>query len=170
MSDPDSLFEGYDIVSENSPYLVRIGDSPISYLKILEGGLGDIRRGRDIEPGVIDVEEGQSNSDRRLLNMFNIAFHGTIATGGNDFTKSVSQIHAKDVIFPHGIFVDPILAGKVDKTRKYRLVSTNPKYYMTGVAPSGAKTFIKLKKKVSKTNEILDIEEKEIPETINILH
>ena len=175
MNDPDSLFEGYNIVSENSPYLVRIGDSPISYLKILEGGLGDIRRGRDIEPGVIDVEEGQSNSDRRLLNMFNIAFHGTIATGGNDFTKSVSQIHAKDVIFPYGIFVDPILAGKVDKTRKYRLISTNPKYYMTGVAPSGAKTFIKLKKKISTNKQELpdsrdEIEDEIKNSTTNILH
>jgi hypothetical protein len=79
--------------------------------------------------------------------MFNIAFHGTIATGGNDFTKPVSKMHAKDVLFPHGIYVDPILTGKLDRNRKYRVVSTSGKYYFTNAAPSGAKTFIKIKAK-----------------------
>jgi len=58
MSDPDSVFEGYDNPKNNSPYLLTLGDTPISYLKILDGGLGDIRKGRDIEPGVIEPKEG----------------------------------------------------------------------------------------------------------------
>jgi len=90
MNNPDEVFEGYDNLENKSDYLLTLGDVPISYLKILDGGLGDIRKGRDIEPGVIELKEGQQNSDLRLLNMFNIAFHGTVATGGNDFTKPVS--------------------------------------------------------------------------------
>ncbi len=144
MSDPDSVFEGYDNPKNNSPYLLTLGDTPISYLKILDGGLGDIRKGRDIEPGVIEPKEGQKNFDFRLLNMFNVAFHGTVATGGNDFTKSVSVLHAKDVLFPHGIYVDPILMGRKDSNRKYRVIATNGKYYLTNIAPSGPKTFITL--------------------------
>lgn len=147
MDNPDEVFEGYDNLEEKSDYLLTLGNVPISYLKILDGGLGDIRKGRDIEPGVIETEEGQKNSDIRLLNMFNVAFHGTVATGGNDFTKPISKMHAKDVLFPHGIYVDPILTGKLDRNRKYRIVSTNGKYYFTNVAPSGAKTFVKIKAK-----------------------
>ncbi len=153
MDNPDEVFEGYDNLENKSDYLLTLGNTPISYLKILEGGLGDIRKGRDIEPGVIELEEGQKNSDLRLLNMFNVAFHGTIATGGNDFTKPVSKMHAKDVLFPHGIYVDPILTGKLDRTRKYRMVSTSGKYYLTNVAPSGAKTFVKIKQKSKSTNK-----------------
>ena len=151
MNNPDEVFEGYDNLENKSDYLLTLGNVPISYLKILDGGLGDIRKGRDIEPGVIKLEGKQKNSDLRLLNMFNVCFHGTVATGGNDFTKPVSQIHAKDVLFPHGIYVDPITTGKLDRNRKYRKIGTNSKYYSTNVAPSGAKTFIKLSKKSSTT-------------------
>jgi hypothetical protein len=56
-------------------------------------------------------------------------------------------MHAKDVLFPHGIYVDPILTGKLDRNRKYRVVSTSGKYYFTNAAPSGAKTFVKIKAK-----------------------
>lgn len=154
MSDPDALMEGYDDIDSDSPYKVRLGSETIPYLEILKGGLGDIRSGRDIEPGVRVPEEGQRNSDFRLINMFNIAFHGTVTTGGNDFTKSVSKLHAQDVVFPLGIFVDPILGGKYNQNSKYRVVSTNSKYYITGVAPSGAKTYINLSPKTTASIEI----------------
>ena len=55
MNNPDEVFEGYDNLEEKSNYLLTLGNTPISYLKILEGGLGDIRKGRDIEPGVIKL-------------------------------------------------------------------------------------------------------------------
>ena len=58
MDNPDEVFEGYDNLENKSDYLLTLGNTPISYLKILEGGLGDIRKGRDIEPGVIELEEG----------------------------------------------------------------------------------------------------------------
>jgi hypothetical protein len=58
MDNPDEVFEGYDNLEEKSDYLLTLGNVPISYLKILEGGLGDIRKGRDIEPGVIETKEG----------------------------------------------------------------------------------------------------------------
>lgn len=171
MNNPDEVFEGYDNPENKSDYLLTLGDVPISYLKILDGGLGDIRKGRDIEPGVIELEkEGQKNSDLRLLNMFNICFHGTVATGGNDFTKTVSQMHAKDVIFPYGIYVDPISTGKLDRNRKYRRVGTNSKYYSTNIAPSGAKTFIKLNKKSSISGSSGNSEGPNQQNTLNELH
>ena len=52
------FFFCYDNLENKSDYLLTLGNTPISYLKILEGGLGDIRKGRDIEPGVIELEEG----------------------------------------------------------------------------------------------------------------
>lgn len=170
MNNPDEVFEGYDNLENKSDYLLTLGNIPISYLKILEGGLGDIRKGRDIEPGVIELQDGQQNSDLRLLNMFNVCFHGTIATGGNDFTKPVSQMHAKDVLFPHGIYVDPISTGKLDRNRKYRKIGTNSKYYSTNVAPSGAKTFIKLKRKSSTNNNYNGPEDSNQQNILSELH
>ena len=170
MDDPDKIFEGYDNPDNNSNYLLTLGNTPIQYLKILDGGLGDIRKGRDIEPGVIQLEEGQKNSDLRLINMFNVAFHGTVATGGNDFTKPVSHVHAKDVMFPYGIYVDPILMGRKDDNRKYRIIATDGKYYLTNIAPSGAKTFIKLIPKSSAKKQEQEEDENKEGDALLELH
>ena len=129
------------------------GKGKIHTFSVIRSAPDNFKKSAPYAVAVIELEEGQKNSDLRLLNMFNVAFHGTIATGGNDFTKPVSKMHAKDVLFPHGIYVDPILTGKLDRTRKYRMISTSGKYYLTNVAPSGAKTFVKIKQKSKSTNK-----------------
>lgn len=188
MNDPDALFKGYDVADSDSPYTVKLGDTILPYLDILKGGLGDVRKGRAVEPGIIEAKGGQKNTDLRLLNMFNIAFHGTVATGGNDFlskihlkedgtvasegetfVKTVDRMHANDVLFPFGIFVDPILGGKFNEHSKYRIVATNPKYYLTNISPSGAKTFITLKgKEKEKKKSVVETEEEKT--TVNEFH
>ena len=140
MSNPTEAFEGYDIKDSECKYTVSLGNEPLTYLEILKGGLGEIDSS-GAEPGITE------NGDVRLLNMFNIAFHGTIATGTNDFVKSVGNFHADEVLFGKGIFVDPLLSGKYKENSKYRLAANSSKYFLTDYAPSGAKTFISLKPK-----------------------
>lgn len=140
MSNPTESFEGYDIKDSECKYTVSLGNEPLTYLEILKGGLGEIDSS-GTEPGITE------NGDVRLLNMFNIAFHGTIATGTNDFVKSVGNFHADEVLFGQGIFVDPLLSGKYKENSKYRPAANSSKYFLTDYAPSGAKTFISLKPK-----------------------
>jgi hypothetical protein len=78
--------------------------------------------------------------------MFNVLFHGAVSlatdeNNRNDFLKD-RKAHAKNVLFPYGFFVDPILGGSFDNTKNFRIVNTSRKYYATNMAPSGAKAYI----------------------------
>jgi hypothetical protein len=78
--------------------------------------------------------------------MFNVLFHGAVSlatdeNNRNDFLKD-RKAHAKNVLFPYGFFVDPILGGSFDDTKNFRIVNTSRKYYATNMAPSGAKAYI----------------------------
>ena len=70
----------------------------------------------------------------------------------NDFLKD-RKAHAKDVLFPYGFFVDPILGGSVDDSKKFRIINIDRKYYATNRAPSGAKAFINFDPIVSSSEE-----------------
>jgi hypothetical protein len=89
--------------------------------------------------------------------MFNVAFHGAVSLwtnkeNVNDFLKD-RKAHAKDVLFPYGFFVDPILGGSVDDSKKFRIINMDRKYYATNRAPSGAKAFINFDPIVSNSEE-----------------
>lgn len=142
--DPDNFFEDY--MSEDSPYNININGDSVEYLKILEGGLTEIGGQQNPSPGVLLMDDN-TLKDVRLLDMFNVAFHGTVATGENDFIKNIHPEHAIDVLFPYGFFVDPIRGGQYTEYGDYRIISTSIKYFKTNLSPSGAKTFILLKPK-----------------------
>jgi len=94
--------------------------------------------------------------------MFNTLFHGAISLwegkdNRNDFLKD-RKAHARDVLFPYGFFVDPILGGKVDDTARHRIVATSIKFYAANMIPSGAKTFIDFSP-ITTTSENPDKEE-----------
>jgi len=86
--------------------------------------------------------------DRRLINFFNIVFHGSTYTGeANDFLKNNPR-HASFALFPYGFFVDPILGKYDDSTNgEFRPIIINGKYYLTDVVPTLPKVFFKIKKK-----------------------
>jgi len=78
--------------------------------------------------------------------MFNVMFHGAVSLwenkqNRNDFLKD-RKAHAKDVLFPYGFFVDPILGGKYNDTSDHAIVNTDIKFYAANMVPSGVKTFI----------------------------
>ena len=137
-------FSDYDSNIE-SPYAITINDGKdfIHYLEILKGGLTEIGNKTSLEPGVYDHGK---YIDNRLINMFNVLFHGAVSlatdkNNRNDFLKD-RKAHAKNVLFPYGFFVDPILGGSFDNTKNFRIVNTSRKYYATNMAPSGAKAYI----------------------------
>jgi hypothetical protein len=106
--------------------------------------LEEIGNKSEIEPGVYNYNG--KFIDNRLINMFNVAFHGAVSLWSskenrNDFLKD-RKAHAKDVLFPYGFFVDPILGGSVDDSKKFRIIGIDRKYYAANLAPSGAKAFI----------------------------
>ena len=167
-SNPDQRFKDYDTNPESSYAVTYIDDEGntnfISYLEILKGGLGEI--GHKTDEGLGIHKKGSIYYDYRLIDMFNVLFHGAVSLWSsrenkNDFLND-RKAHAKDVLFPYGFFVDPILGGLYAEGKHFRIVNTNRKYYATNVVPSGTKTFINFDP-VKKSNE----EVKESKEDIN---
>ena len=147
----DSKFSDYTTNPE-SKYAVKFKNDEgeetfIPYLEVLKGGLGEIGHKTDSEPGVREsVKNKGVYYDFRLINMFNVMFHGAVSLwenkeNRNDFLQD-RESHAKDVLFPYGFFVDPIISGKYDEDLKHALVGTSIKFYAANIAPSGVKTFI----------------------------
>ena len=155
-----SKFSDYDTNPE-SHYAITLNKTDgtqdfVHYLEILKGGLGEIGNKLETEPGVYDHGKGKL-VDKRLINMFNVAFHGAVSLwtnkeNVNDFLKD-RKAHAKDVLFPYGFFVDPILGGSVNDSKKFRIINIDRKYYATNRAPSGAKAFINFDPIVSSSEE-----------------
>ena len=164
-----SKFSDYDTNPE-SHYAITLNKTDgtqdfVHYLEILKGGLGEIGNKLETEPGVYDHGKGKL-VDKRLVNMFNVAFHGAVSLwtnkeNVNDFLKDRKD-HAKDVLFPYGFFVDPILGGSVDDSKKFRIINIDRKYYATNRAPSGAKAFISFDPIVSNSEEPEDKKSEEI--------
>ena len=164
---PDKRFKGYDSDPE-SKYAVKLKKGKdeddfefIKYLDILEGGLGEIGHKTNADIGI--YEKSGKFYDYRLINMFNVLFHGAVSLWSspenrNDFLKD-RQSHAAEVLFPDGFFVDPILGGTHESSKKYRIVNIDRKYYAANRAPSGAKAFITFDPVVKKTTERKVIEE-----------
>lgn len=170
---PKSKFGDYDSNPEN-PYAIpfKQGDNEIliPYLEILKGGLEEIGNKSEAEPGVYNYNG--KFIDNRLINMFNVAFHGAVSLWSNkenrnDFLKD-RKAHAKDVLFPYGFFVDPILGGSVDDSKKFRIIGIDRKYYAANLAPSGVKAFINFDP-IVKTSSEAEIEIKPDEEINNEL-
>ena len=97
-------------------------DININYVRILDGleGVVQTREGFPTEsekiPGVkvVQVSKGENQYltiDKRLDNLFSLAFHGLISTKiENDF--ETDDMRSTDALFKYGFKTDPVLQGK----------------------------------------------------------
>ena len=134
----------------------------LEYLKILDGGIGQLIKSNSKEeliPGVFGTTTQPNGTvtdtvrDRRLINMFNIAFHGSTYTGeANDFHKNTPK-HADFALFPYGFFVDPIMGQRMTTNgEKYRPIIISGKYYFVSYVPTSPKVYFTIEEKIE-TNE-----------------
>ena len=131
-------FEGAEFNPEDYP--IKIGDKPLDYSSIylnIYDEIQTIEEG-DINittPGVQHYVGDQGIIDKRIINMFNLAFHGLTTTPKfNDFTNART---ISGSLFDKGFFVDTFIQDDYDSDRTNRKVLTNPMFYSTDVVPSG---------------------------------
>jgi hypothetical protein len=122
----NSSYVRYDLVVSDA----NLGKSPIEDSNV---------------PGIIKIEGSEENKvlDRRILDMFNVAFHGT-ANIFLDDDLNRSHIHADEVIFPRGFFSDAILGGKRNEDSDIRIIATDSSQFLTDLVPAGQITYIDL--------------------------
>ena len=177
MSNKNAAMKGYDTDKDNH-YAIQIQTASgeekfIKYLKVLEGGLGDLISVDSTAEPIPGVFKGTNNPttktydpnyvrDRRLINMFNLAFHGSTYTGeANSFDANPK--YAKFALFGHGFFVDPILGKRMETNgEKYRPIIISGKYYYTDSVPTSPKVFFLARNKSNrKEKEIIKEEERQ---------
>ena len=176
MSDKNAVMKDYNS-NEKNKYAIKLQTTSgeeefVDYLKILDGGLGDListDSTADLIPGVFKGATDPSTKtrdpnyvrDRRLINMFNLAFHGSTYTGeANSFDANPK--YAKFALFGHGFFVDPILGKRMETNgEKYRPIIISGKFYYTDSVPTSPKVFFLARNKVNKKEEEKFVSEEE---------
>lgn len=177
MNDISSVMGNYTTNKDNK-YSFQIetvsGETEfLEYLKILDGGIGELIKSNsndNLIPGVFGTTTKPDGTvtnvvrDRRLINMFNIAFHGSTYTGeANDFHKNNPK-HADFALFPYGFFVDPIMGQRMTTNgEKYRPIIISGKYYFTSYVPTSPKVYFTIEEKVQTNEEKKIIVEEQNP-------
>ena len=139
--------EEFDEKVADGKRAIKLGDNTLNYLEIFKT-LGSqintdenwIHQDSEYIPGTepLFVQNGQKYGiiDKRLINLFNLAFHGVPATREFNNLDVKGQIKASDALFPHGFFVDTFISdqkdGKINKE-----VLTNKMFYSTDKVPTG---------------------------------
>ena len=176
MSDKNAVMKDYNS-NEKNKYAIKLQTTSgeeefVEYLKILDGGLGDLintNSTADLIPGVFKgatdpitkTRDPNYVRDRRLINMFNLAFHGSTYTGeANSFDANPK--YAKFALFGHGFFVDPILGKRMETNgEKYRPIIISGKFYYTDSVPTSPKVFFLARNKVNRKEEEKFVSEEE---------
>lgn len=126
---------------------IKLGEDSLNYVQIFNT-LGSqintdedwIHQDSDYIPGTEPyfTQNGQKYGiiDKRLINLFNLAFHGVPATREFNNLDIKGQLKATDALFPEGFFVDTFISdqhdGKINKE-----VLTNRMFYSTDKVPTG---------------------------------
>ena len=108
-------------------------DEYLDYLSIVDGlssGILDTTQtGTHIQsPGIRAYNEktGEGNYDRRIINLFKLAFHGHVGDG----------TPADGLLLKYGIFADTFVIGKYNAGEPFKAVTTNRELYRTNAIPS----------------------------------
>ena len=126
---------------------IKLGEDSLNYVQIFNT-LGSqintdedwVHQDSDYIPGTEPyfTQNGQKYGiiDKRLINLFNLAFHGVPATREFNNLDVKGQLKATDALFPEGFFVDTFISdqhdGKINKE-----VLTNRMFYSTDKVPTG---------------------------------
>ncbi len=131
-------FQGAEFNTDNYP--IKIGDTPLDYASIYRNIYDEIQTIEEgniniTTPGVEHYTGDQGIIDKRIINMFNLAFHGLTTTPKfNDFNNARTITGS---LFDKGFFVDTFIQDDYDSDRTNRKVLTNPMFYSADVVPSG---------------------------------
>ena len=103
----------------------------LDYLSLadsLTGGLQDaVLTGTPVlSPGIVQYDESGGSYDRRLINFFNLAFHGKVGDGQA----------AQGTLLEHGIFADTFTIGRFDANHAFKVSTTNRELYRLNAMPS----------------------------------
>ena len=83
-----------------------------------------------------NTSTGEGIIDKRLVNMFNLAFHGIPHTREFNDLTTPGLLKATDALFPNGFFVDTFISSDhTDGINKE--VLTDKSFYSTNVVPTG---------------------------------
>lgn len=128
-------------------YNIKIGDQSLNYLSIQDAiGIVETRKSDDgwnppseFIPGTEKYDQNGGIIDKRVINMFNLAFHGITGTREFNNFEDKGQIRASDALFPNGFYVDTFISDPTDATRNTtnKIVLTNKTFYSADVVPSG---------------------------------
>lgn len=137
----------FDEKVANGKRAIKLGEDSLNYVQIFEI-LGTqintdedwIHQDSEYIPGTEPyfIRDGQKYGiiDKRLVNLFNLAFHGVPATREFNDLNVKGQLKASDALFPYGFFVDTFISdqhdGKINKE-----VLTNKMFYSTDKVPTG---------------------------------
>lgn len=137
----------FDEKVANGKRAIKLGEDSLNYVQIFET-LGTqintdedwIHQDSEYIPGTEPyfIRDGQKYGiiDKRLVNLFNLAFHGVPATREFNNLNVKGQLKASDALFPYGFFVDTFISdqhdGKINKE-----VLTNKMFYSTDKVPTG---------------------------------
>ena len=137
----------FDEKVSNGKRQIKLGEDNLEYISVFKA-LGKqidtdedwIHQDSDYLPGTEPhfIKDGSKYGiiDKRLVNLFNLAFHGIPATREFNNLDVKGQIKATDALFPNGFYVDTFIQdGKDGKINKQ--VLTNRMFYSTNVVPSG---------------------------------
>ena len=137
----------FDEKVANGKRAIKLGEDSLNYVQIFET-LGTqintdedwIHQDSEYIPGTEPyfIRDGQKYGiiDKRLVNLFNLVFHGVPATREFNDLNVKGQLKASDALFPYGFFVDTFISdqhdGKINKE-----VLTNKMFYSTDKVPTG---------------------------------
>lgn len=126
---------------------IKLGDVSLNYIEIFRSLGSQINtdeewehEDKDYIPGTepYSIKNGQKIGivDKRLVNLFNLAFHGVPVTREFNNLDVKGQLKASDALFPNGFFVDTFISdqkdGKINKQ-----VLNNRMFYSTDKVPTG---------------------------------
>lgn len=153
----------FDEKIANGKRAIKLGEDSLNYVQIFET-LGNqintdedwIHQDSEYIPGTEPyfTRNGQKYGiiDKRLINLFNLAFHGVPATREFNDLNIQGQLKASDALFPDGFFVDTFISdqhdGKINKE-----VLTNRMFYSTDKVPTGPIVRFSFNKFTPETNQ-----------------
>ena len=137
-------------------------DEYLDYLSIVDGLSGGIldtaQTGTHIQsPGIraYNEETGEGNYDRRIINLFKLAFHGHVGDGAP----------ADGLLLKYGIFADTFVIGKYVAGEPFKFVTTDRGLYRTNAIPSSPVVKANITPWDGTTEEQSEEKEKEVENT-----
>lgn len=133
----------YDQEMQEGHHQIKIGDTNLDYMSLVTGIFSGIEASEEWNIGEypigtepFDWEAKTGIIDKRLIYMFNLAFHGIPKTREFNDLTTPGLLKATGALFPNGFYVDTFISDDhTDNVNKE--VLNDVTFYSTDVVPSG---------------------------------